>query len=79
LDSQKASKHLLWILVIGAIASLNTANTAWFIGEVRDFSSHSMIKTWEDLNDILSCFLWLDITNEIDGAKVREEITSMKA
>lgn len=78
LNRQKPSKHFLWILVVGAIASLNTVNRAGFIWEVRQFSSRLMIKTWEDLKDVLGCFLWLDITNDIDGVKIWEEVESLK-
>jgi len=78
LNRQKPSKHLLWILVIGAIASLNTENRAGFISAVRQFSFRLMIKTWEDLKDVLGCFLWLDITNDADGVNIWQEVESLK-
>jgi hypothetical protein len=71
---EKEVKLLLWILVIGAIVGMNTANRRWFVRGVREFASRLGIETWEGVKEILGGFLWLGSTSDRDGRNVWNEV-----
>ncbi|KAE9381923.1 hypothetical protein N431DRAFT_476667 [Stipitochalara longipes BDJ] len=74
LEKQMRLKHLLWIVVMGAISGMNTPNRIWFVWAVRELSLRLKINAWEEVKDILGQFLWFENTNNRDGRKVWEEV-----
>ena len=37
-----------------------------------------MVASWEDMKKILVCFIWLDITNDVDGLRMWEELEALR-
>jgi hypothetical protein len=72
-DKQKETELLLWILVMGAIAGMNTANRIWFVCAIREVASRLRVERWEELRGVLESFLWFGITNDRDGRIVWRE------
>lgn len=73
--SYEESKLLVWILVMGAIVAVNTSDRAWFISALSHLSRRLQLESWYDIKSILLTFLWLDMTNDMDGRDVWDEVS----
>jgi hypothetical protein len=51
---------LLWMLVLGGIAVLDTPERHWFASQLAWIVRRLDIDDWEGVEDILGSFLWLD-------------------
>jgi hypothetical protein len=51
---------LLWMLVLGGIAALDTPERHWFASQLAWIVRRLDIDDWEGVEDILGSFLWLD-------------------
>ena len=51
---------LLWMLVLGGIAALDTPERHWFASQLAWIVRRLVIDDWEGVEDILGSFLWLD-------------------
>jgi hypothetical protein len=51
---------LLWILVLGGIAALDTPERHWFATQLALIARMLDIDDWESVEDVLRSFLWLD-------------------
>jgi hypothetical protein len=74
LDRQKETRLLLWVLVMGSIAGVGSANRMWFVWAVREFASRLKYTSWDEFKKELGRFLWLDITNDRDGRALWEDL-----
>jgi hypothetical protein len=73
--SYEESKLLLWILVMGAIVTVGALERLWFISTLRHVSGRLELESWQEMKSILTTFLWLDMTNDIDGSDVWDEVS----
>jgi len=73
--SDEESKLLVWILVMGAIVAVDTPGRSWFISALSHISRRLQLESWYDIKSILITFLWLDMTNDIDGRDVWDEVS----
>jgi hypothetical protein len=51
---------LLWMLVLGGIAALDTPERHWFASQLAWIVRRLDIDDWEGVEDVLGWFLWLD-------------------
>jgi hypothetical protein len=72
--TDQESRLLLWILVMGAIMTLGTLDRFYFISILSTVSSQLQIESWQEMKSILVAFLWLDMTNDIDGRDIWDEL-----
>jgi hypothetical protein len=73
--SSEESKLLVWILVMGAIVTVDTSDRLWFISALSHLSRRLQLESWYDMKSILLTFLWLDMTNDMDGRDVWDEVS----
>ena len=69
-----APRLMVWILVMIAIAAIGMPDRLWATAKLDRCLRHLRIDTWDDLQSLLSDFLWLPITNEIDGLNLWDEL-----
>jgi len=69
LDSRRLKLHL-WILVIGAIASIGLPDRPWFLLRIIEVREELHIVQWRDLKALLKTFLWHPRTNDFDGLEI---------
>jgi len=69
-----APRILTWILVTGAIASLDRPERSWFVPHLADLCEAFGLRYWEDLKEWLRSFLFLESGNEGRIRKVWEEV-----
>lgn len=51
---------LLWILVLGGVAALDTPQRSWYASKVAFVSTSMAIEIWGNAVDIMETFLWVD-------------------
>jgi hypothetical protein len=69
------SKLLLWILAMGAIMTVGTFDRLSFIAATSPIARRLQLESWQDLKSVLITFLWLDMTNDIDGRDIWNEVS----
>lgn len=70
----EASDLILWVTVMGAIASIGTPDRQWYLGILDRLTRRLMINTWTSMREHLRLFLWFEYTNDSDGLKLWREI-----
>ena len=70
-DCPRPEMHL-WILVMGAIASLGLPARPWFLSRAMALSDTLDLHEWQDLKRVLESFLWHYSTSDVDGVEVWE-------
>jgi hypothetical protein len=68
------SKLLVWVLVMGGIAAVDTLERIWFVSMLREVVGAVDIGSWEEMRDLLGGFLWLGSANDVDGRVLWEEV-----
>lgn len=68
-NSPRLEMHL-WILVMGAIASLGLSDRPWFLSRTLALSQALDLHEWRDLKRVLESFLWHYSTSDVDGIEV---------
>jgi hypothetical protein len=72
----RAPELLLWIVFMGAVASVNLPERSWYVSVLDRLTRRKRITTWNDLYDVLQGFLWLGSTSNSDGQALWKEIES---
>jgi hypothetical protein len=72
--TEQESRLLLWILVMGAIMTVGTLDRYCFISALSTVSRQLQVESWQEMKSILASFLWLDMTNDIDGKDIWDEL-----
>lgn len=67
----------LWILMMGAIASIGLPCRSWFISEMSLFARMANVNNWQHLQSILQTFLWHSGTNNIDGLDIWDDVEAL--
>lgn len=70
-----ASEMLLWVLVMGCIASRGTLYEEWFYKRLRDTVISAGLSAWPQLKHILITVIWLDSTCDMRGQAVWDEVS----
>jgi hypothetical protein len=73
--TDQESKLLLWILFMGAIMTIGTPDRYCFVSALNTVSRSLEVESWQDVKSILATFLWLDMTNDVDGRDIWEEVS----
>ena len=60
----------VWLFSVGMVASLNTGQSQWFVGQATAISATCNIRCWKDVRTRLQRVLWLEVGR---GAGFREE------
>lgn len=70
-------KTLLWVLILGGIAALNSEERSWYVRTLAVISQSLGILEWEDVVEEMVPYLWLDSACDTGGrmlwAAVAEE------
>lgn len=67
----------LWILIMGAIASIGLPCRPWFVSEISRIAKMANVKSWQHLQSIMQSFLWHPGTNNIDGLDIWSEVEGL--
>jgi hypothetical protein len=67
-------KLLVWVLVMGAVAAIDTVERIWFVSMLRQVVGAVEIGSWEEMRDLLGRFLWLGSTSDVDGRVLWGEV-----
>ena len=67
-------KLLVWVLVMGAVAAIDTVERIWFVSMLRQVVGVVEIGSWEEMRDLLGRFLWLGSTSDVDGRVLWGEV-----
>ena len=71
--------HLMvWLLVIGGVVSLNTAERGWFIGYLVPAVTELGFTSWEDMKQVLERVLWVQTINDLKFRQLWEEVQSAR-
>lgn len=70
------TQPLLWILVMGGIAAIDTPHRSWFVCKIGTLMTGMGLAAWEDVRSILQYFLWLEGVSEFDGRMLLGEYLS---
>jgi hypothetical protein len=65
---------LLWMLVLGGIAALDTPERHWFASQLAWTVRRLDVDDWEVVEDILGSFLWLDSACSQGGRLLWSEV-----
>jgi hypothetical protein len=68
------TRLLIWILVMGGIAAIDTVERLWFVSMLRELIVSVGVSNWEEMRDLLRCFLWLESINDVDGRVLWGEV-----
>jgi hypothetical protein len=71
-------KTLLWILVLGGIAALDTREREWFLRNAVIVAKVLKVARWEQVIDVMEGFLWLDSACDAGGRILWTEMTMGK-
>jgi hypothetical protein len=67
-------KTLLWILVLGGIASSVTADRSWYVQNLAAVSAALNIWQWDDVVEQLGQHLWLERACDVGGQSLWLEV-----
>jgi len=67
-------KTLVWVLVLGGISALETAERQWYVRLLASVSSSFKVSTWEDVLEGLKTHLWLESACDAGGRNLWEEV-----
>lgn len=69
----------VWILTMGAIAAVSSSlgQRSWYSGVLARCLSQQNIESWPELKALLLDFLWLPLTNDVDGMRVFDDSTGV--
>jgi hypothetical protein len=71
--AMELSGVLLWILVLGGIASSDKPERPWFVSQLAFIVRKLHIMDWGDVEDILEFFLWLESACGKGGRELWDE------
>ena len=69
-----ATDMLLWVLVMGCIASRGTSYEDWFYEQLCSTVVAANLTEWYQLKHILSSVIWLDSTCDMRGVAIWDEM-----
>jgi len=64
---------LLWMVVLGGIAALNTLERPWFASKLAFIVRRLDIEEWAEMENILDTFLWLECACSQAGRELWDE------
>jgi hypothetical protein len=67
---------LLWILVLGGIATLGKPERSWFVSNLALINVKRVKLDWNGVEDILKSFLWLESACSPGGRRLWGEVVS---
>jgi len=70
----EAADLILWVTVMGAIASVGTPDRAWYLATLDRLTRQLDINSWTAMKERMKLFLWFEYTNDSDGLKLWREI-----
>jgi hypothetical protein len=70
----EAADLILWVTVMGAIASVGTPDRAWYLATLNRLAGQLDINSWTAMKERMKLFLWFEYTNDSDGLKLWREI-----
>ena len=65
---------LLWILVIGGIAAVDTREVGWFVSRLHQMADENGVREWGQLKRLLKRILWLDSACDMAGQQLWYEV-----
>jgi hypothetical protein len=68
---------LLWVLMMGGIAALGTADRWWYVQQLRWLAAILEIDSWEHLRLTMVSILWLDIPCDFEGLVLWKEVCTL--
>ena len=69
-----ASDLILWVTVMGAIASTGGPDRPWYRTILDELTRRLEVDSWPGMRERLGMFLWYEYTNDSDGLKLWTEI-----
>jgi hypothetical protein len=73
---QLCPKALLWILVLGGIASFDTVERTWYVQNLAAVSAALNLSEWEEVAEELGNYLWLQSACDGGGRLLWVEVLS---
>ena len=73
-DWERAPRLIIWVIFMASIASEGTMDQLSFLSILERCLGRLNIKSWPDLKEILLSFLWLPITNDVDGITLWQRV-----
>lgn len=64
---QLSPKLLLWLLVLGGIAALESEERSWYVGTLAVVSRSLNISEWDDVAEEMAHYLWLESACDAGG------------
>jgi hypothetical protein len=74
--AMELSGVLLWMLVLGGIASLDKPERPWFVSQLALMVRKLRLMDWGGVEDILESFLWLESAYGKGGQELWDEVIS---
>ena len=71
---QLCPEMLLWVLVLGAMASRDLEQRPWFVSVLQDTVNALGISSWLSLKEIMVSVMWMDCVCDIGGQAVWDEV-----
>lgn len=70
---------LLWMLMLGAIAAFEKPERLWYVTQLAGWANKWEIQNWEEIEERLLLFLWLESACGSGGRRVWTEVTIWRA
>jgi hypothetical protein len=74
--AMELSGVLLWILVLGGVASSDKPERPWFVSQLALIVRKLRLTDWDGVEDILESFLWLESACGKGGRELWDEVIS---
>jgi hypothetical protein len=69
---------MVWLLVIGEVISLNTAERGWPIGYLVPAVAELGLNSWEEMKEVLERVIWIQTINDLKFRQLWEEVQSAR-
>ena len=73
-DWRHCPKTLIWMLVLGGIAATDTPERKWYVQNLAAVSAALKIEEWEDVEEELGAYLWLQSACDAGGQLLWVEV-----
>lgn len=70
----EAPELILWVTVLGAIASLGSQYREWYLTTLDRLTKRLNLSSWSAMKERLGAFLWFESTNDKDGSRLWKEM-----
>ncbi|KAH8703988.1 hypothetical protein BGW36DRAFT_286819 [Talaromyces proteolyticus] len=75
---KNSPEYLLWVLVVGGIASTQPETTTWFAATLSQVAAVTKLSSWDDVKNVIKSVLWLGAMCDDRGEELWNKAATLR-